>query len=120
MSGIFNIRSLAFVAVFTCSLMVVLSQNEDLESCVPVAQALAPCLGFIKGNGKPSASCCSGVKQLARDTKTKKDKVALCECVKKSLSVIGTYDPSRIPLIPKQCGVSVQIPPIKNSTDCSK
>lgn len=120
MSGVFNFRSLAFVAVLTCSLMVVLSQTEDVESCVPVAQSLSPCLGFIKGSGKPSASCCSGVKQLAGNTKTKKDKVALCECIKKSLAMIGPYDPTRIPLIPKQCGISVQIPPINNSTNCSK
>ncbi|XP_038891281.1 non-specific lipid-transfer protein Cw18-like [Benincasa hispida] len=130
MSGIFNLRStmgaLAFVAVLTCSLMVALSQNEDVESCVPVAQELSPCLGFIKGSDSafggehPSPSCCSGVKKLVGDAKTKKDKVDLCECIKKSLSMIGPYDPSRIPLIPKECGIPVQIPPIDNSTDCSK
>lgn len=131
MSGIFNLRStigtLAFVAMFTSSVMVALAQNADVESCIPVAQELSPCLGFIKGTSasgfggdNPSPSCCNGVKKLAGDAKTKNDRVALCECIKTSLSMIGAYDPSRIPLIPKNCGIPVEIPPIDKSTDCSK
>ncbi|KAG6582670.1 non-specific lipid-transfer protein-like [Cucurbita moschata] len=130
MSGIFHLRStigaLAFVAIFTCSQMVTLSQSADVEACIPVVQELSPCLGFIKGSDSafggenPSPSCCTGVGKLVDDAKTKKDRVDLCECIKTSLSMIGPYDPSRIPLIPEDCGIPAQIPPIDSSTDCSK
>ncbi|KAG7028550.1 Non-specific lipid-transfer protein 3 [Cucurbita argyrosperma subsp. argyrosperma] len=130
MSGIYNLRlmisALTFIAMLTSSMMVALSQNVDMGSCILVAQELSPCLSFIKGsNGgslgeNPPPSCCSGVTKLAADAKTKNDKVDLCECIKKSLSMIGAYDPNRIPSIPEGCGIPVQIPPIDNSTNCSE
>lgn len=120
------ISALAFVAIFTSPMMIALSQTDDEAACEPVMQELTPCLSFIKGSDsefggpKPSPECCNGVKKLISDTKTKADKVATCECLKKALGMIGTYDPSRIPLITKNCGIAIQIPPIDNSTDCSK
>ncbi|KAI4369835.1 hypothetical protein MLD38_018237 [Melastoma candidum] len=60
-----------------------------------------------------------GVKSMAGEAKTKPDRQAICECIKKALASID-YDPSLIPTLPKKCGISISFPPIDQNTDCSK
>ncbi|KAF3439873.1 hypothetical protein FNV43_RR18151 [Rhamnella rubrinervis] len=115
---------LSFLSVFSCSTIV--QSEPSAPSCGTVTQEIAPCLSFLKGKhpneggNKPSTECCSGVKELSLKAKTKQDRQAICLCTKTALSQVGDYDPSRIPLISKSCGLSFALPPIDKNTDCSK
>ncbi|KAH7519489.1 hypothetical protein FEM48_Zijuj08G0041700 [Ziziphus jujuba var. spinosa] len=123
------------VALLMLAILLLLSSSTvvcetSAPTCTVVAQELAPCLSFLKGSGdeqrlkegdnKPSKECCQGVKDLSSKAKTKLDRQRICQCTKIALSQIGTYDPSRIPLISKDCGLSFTLPPIDKNTDCSK
>nr|GEV25523.1 non-specific lipid-transfer protein-like [Tanacetum cinerariifolium] len=77
---------------------------------------LPPCLGFINGQ-EPSEFCCSSVRNLKDMGKTKDDRVAMCNCVKQVTRII-TYDPKRITLLPKKCGVDSTFPPIDKEYNC--
>lgn len=87
-------------------------------NCAMVATLLSPCLGFINGQ-EPSSFCCSSVENLKDMGKTKDDRVAICDCVKQTIGLIN-YDPKRIPLLPKKCGVDSSFPPVDSSFDCKK
>lgn len=123
------------VAFFMLAILFLLSNSRvvcetSAPTCAAVTQELAPCLSFLKGSGdeqqpkegdnKPSKECCQGVKDLSLEAKTKQDRQSICQCSKIALSQIGTYDPSRIPLISTDCGLSFTLPPIDRKTDCSK
>jgi len=89
--------------------------------CPTVIQDVAPCLSFLKSNTKhPSEECCQGIKRLNADAGTQQNRKAICRCLKKGLEAVGDYDPKLIPLVPKDCGLSVTLPPIDKSTDCTK
>ncbi|KAL9690239.1 hypothetical protein QQ045_010636 [Rhodiola kirilowii] len=95
-------------------------------SCPVIVQSLFPCLDFIRGRSaiealdKPSQSCCSGVKSISDQIKTRKDRTEACECLKQALSGIGSYDPKKFPQLSKECGASQEFPPIDRNTDCPK
>lgn len=98
---------------------------NDLSAaaCNEVIAELTPCAAFVKkgGSSSPSSACCSGVKDLSNIAKTKSDREAICRCFKKLLPAVGSsYDPSRIPLLPKKCGVPINLPPLDSKTDCTK
>ncbi|KAJ0111839.1 hypothetical protein Patl1_00600 [Pistacia atlantica] len=61
----------------------------------------------------------SCTKAISDEAKTQGDRQAICKCLKKALAIAGTYDKNRIPQIPKSCGVSISLPPVDFSTDCS-
>lgn len=91
---------------------------DAAPSCPRVATMLAPCFGYINGQ-EPSRMCCSSVENLQKMGKTKDDRVAMCNCVKQVTRLIN-YDPKRITLLPKKCGVSLTFPPVDKNYDCSK
>ncbi|KAA8516171.1 hypothetical protein F0562_019350 [Nyssa sinensis] len=109
-------RLLSFFAIF----LLVSRPAMAAPSCPIVVVELRPCLAFIKSSGVPSKDCCEGVKKINDLGKTKPDRVAICNCIKNALSIVGPYDPSRIPLIPEKCGVPINLPPIDQKFDCSK
>jgi len=95
--------------------------GDNATSCTEVAKDLAPCLTFIQGKqNKPSQKCCDGAKLLNNAAETQPDRQDICECIKTALSAVGNVDTSRIPLIVKDCKLSVKLPPIGPKTDCSK
>ncbi|GLT71981.1 hypothetical protein SLA2020_439570 [Shorea laevis] len=95
--------------------------GDNATSCTAVANDLGGCLTFIQGKeDKPSQKCCDGAKQLNDTAKTKADRQAICECIKKALSAVGKIDTSRIPLLAKDCKISVKLPAIGPDTDCTK
>ena len=107
------------------SIVILLSRCEADEvsiSCPEVILQIAPCASFLQQNSmkKPSQACCNGIKKLSGDAGTQKDRTAICQCLKQGLAKIGKYDPKRITLLPKDCGVSVKLPPIDQKTDCSR
>ncbi|XP_031394195.1 non-specific lipid-transfer protein-like [Punica granatum] len=92
-------------------------------ACNEIIQELMPCVGFVKkgGSSAPTGACCSGVKDLSNIAETDSDRQAICHCIKKVLPAVGDrYDPSRIPLLPKKCSVSIKFPPLDSKTDCTK
>lgn len=90
-------------------------------SCPTVIEEVAPCASFLQGSSKkPSEACCSGVKKLSGDAATQNDRAAICQCLKQGLAFVGKYDPKLISQLPKDCGLSLTLPPIDQKTDCSK
>ncbi|CAK9165781.1 unnamed protein product [Ilex paraguariensis] len=98
-------------------LLLVARSVMSAPSCTAVVNEVQTCLGFLQGNG-PSPACCSGVKDLKNNAKTKADRVAICNCIKNALSNVK-YDPKRLTLLPQKCGVNYNLPPIDQKYDCS-
>ncbi|KAH6779973.1 hypothetical protein C2S52_011210 [Perilla frutescens var. hirtella] len=90
----------------------------SVPSCPDVIKNVAPCLSYLQGKSA-SPQCCAGVKGLSGMAKNQQDRMAICECVKQALSSYA-YDPKRIPLLPKECGAEVVLPPVDKNYDCSK
>ena len=66
-------------------------------------------------------ACCAGAKAIANQANTKNDRQAVYECLKEALEKVGSYDPSRVPLIAEKCGVDVYMHPITGEIEyCSK
>lgn len=109
--------------VFASVLLLVCKAAMAAPSCGTVNTAVEPCLPFLKGEadatGPPSEACCLGTRQVNELAKSNDDKVAICNCAKDSLLQFGDYLPSRIPLIPLQCGLPFNLPPIDKDFDCS-
>ncbi|PON51344.1 Lipid transfer protein/Par allergen [Parasponia andersonii] len=94
--------------------------QPDQPSCNKVVNELSPCLPYVRGReDKPSKSCCDGAKQLNDEAKSKQDKQAACECIKKVLNTLPDVDTSRISSLPKECGISFNLPPIDRNFDCT-
>ncbi|KAL3622230.1 hypothetical protein CASFOL_033641 [Castilleja foliolosa] len=91
----------------------------SVPSCAEVFNDLAPCLGYLQGTSEsPTTLCCAGVKALKAIEITKEDRVASCNCGKQALSVF-IYDPNKLSLLPKECGVDWNMPVIDKNFDCS-
>ncbi|KAK4747379.1 hypothetical protein SAY87_013965 [Trapa incisa] len=98
-------------------------QRISVPVCSKILEELTPCAAFVKrgGTSAPSTACCSGVNDLKNIAKTNSDRQAICRCLKQVLPEVGnSYDPSRIPLLPKKCGVPLNLPPLDSKTDCAK
>ncbi|KAI4355228.1 hypothetical protein L6164_004021 [Bauhinia variegata] len=101
--------------------IVMLSRSEAIP-CTEVIKEVTPCADFLvqDSSNQPSKDCCNGVIDLNKNAKTKPDRVQVCECIKQALAN-AKYDPNRIPLLPKACGISdLTLPPINKNTDCNK
>ncbi|XP_054779966.1 non-specific lipid-transfer protein-like [Prosopis cineraria] len=118
------------VAMMVMAIVVLLSSTSEAEhhgspaaavSCNQLIPAITPCRRYLMGtNSKPSEGCCNGVKIINEKSRAKQDLVVACNCIKQALSLVGKYDPNRIPMIPKQCGFPFSLPAISKNTDCSK
>ncbi|KAF5733519.1 hypothetical protein HS088_TW17G01063 [Tripterygium wilfordii] len=99
-----------------------LSETVNETSCSTIIQDVFPCLDFVDGSSKyPSTACCYGVKGISDSVNDKGDRKAICECLKNTLSSLGTaYDPNLVSQLPAMCGVPITIPPIKGDTDCTE
>ncbi|KAI3444423.1 hypothetical protein Pfo_001088 [Paulownia fortunei] len=110
MSRLLYVLVLVFVLLISKS-------ADSVPSCGEVVKDLSPCLSYLQGKD-PTPQCCSGVKGLKTIAKTKADRVATCNCGKQALSKFN-YDPKRLPLLPKKCGVDLNMPAIDKNFDCS-
>ncbi|XP_061995969.1 probable non-specific lipid-transfer protein 2 [Rosa rugosa] len=109
-------RLIAFLAI-----LFFVSAAHSAPSCPVIAQEMAPCLTFVKGTtDELSQACCNGAKDLSNNVHSNQDKKDICLCLKDALSKIGDYEPSRVSLVPKKCGLKLNLPPIDQNTDCSK
>ncbi|CAI9101131.1 OLC1v1038389C1 [Oldenlandia corymbosa var. corymbosa] len=103
---------------------VVCVTDDDVEalSCGYVSSQLNPCVGYITNlANKPSSACCNGVKKVSNGARTKKDLIAVCNCIKAELRKLGKKsNASRIANLPHQCGVSRNFPPIDPHYNCAR
>lgn len=92
-----------------------LSDPELPDSCLDVLEQLMPCLDYlIDDDDKPSEDCCSGAKEVVNDNKTKQE---TCRCLK---AVLRGFDSRRFSQISEQCGLSLALPRIDATFDCSR
>jgi len=109
------------VMVSMVILLITGCEAQGSINCPEVFDDVAPCVSFLKSNTKhPSEDCCQGIKTLNGEAGSQENREAICLCLKQGLASVGDYDPKRIPLVPKECGLSVDLPPIDDKTDCKK
>ncbi|XP_075512480.1 non-specific lipid-transfer protein 1-like [Primulina tabacum] len=115
-----NPMYVALIALTAAALIAPPPTAEAVVSCNSVLTTLSPCLNFVLvGGAVPPTECCYGVKSLANAAATKKDRQAVCSCLK---SVASSATPSIInnaAELPGKCGVSIPYV-ISPSTDCSR
>ncbi|GAV59992.1 Tryp_alpha_amyl domain-containing protein, partial [Cephalotus follicularis] len=107
------------IAVIMVWLMV--EPGQAAISCSQVESSLAPCLPYLTlaQRGAPSATCCTGVRNIKTMTLTTPDRRAACECVKTAASRYRGIKPDAASQLPKQCGVDIGIP-ITKDVDCNR
>ncbi|CAI9112880.1 OLC1v1013380C1 [Oldenlandia corymbosa var. corymbosa] len=88
-------------------------------SCDTVYNDLYPCLGYVMGNSKVDPACCSGIKAVIAEAKTKNDRQSVCSCLKPLASSASDDQIKRASQVPKQCGINFPIV-ISRNVDCSK
>lgn len=94
--------------------------SEAAITCGQVSSAIAPCLSYARGTGSaPSASCCSGVRNLKSAASTAADRRAACNCLKNAARGVSGLNAGNAASIPSKCGVSIPYT-ISTSTDCSR
>ncbi|KAK4268878.1 hypothetical protein QN277_022107 [Acacia crassicarpa] len=95
--------------------------QAEAITCTGVILEVHPCRGYIiKAKRIPTKACCLGVKEIYNKAKTRPDRLEVCKCIKSALSVLDSYDPQRIPLIPTKCGLPFSLPAINKHTNCNK
>ncbi|XP_020236676.1 non-specific lipid-transfer protein 1 [Cajanus cajan] len=87
-------------------------------SCSTVTNYLSPCYSYLRNGGKPSSSCCDGVKNIYNEDKNTADVRATCNCLK-SLASETTVSANYAASLPAECDVKIPYK-ISNSTDCTK
>ncbi|KAL2478696.1 Non-specific lipid-transfer protein 4 [Forsythia ovata] len=113
-------RLLGILSIFV--LLVLRPATAAAPPCTTVNAKLSSCLSYIDGHSTlPPSDCCAGVKEILGQATSKPDKIAICNCIKSALANLGTdVEPGRVSNLPKQCGMSVSLPPITKDYDCSK
>ncbi|KAJ4979950.1 hypothetical protein NE237_010730 [Protea cynaroides] len=100
-------------------LLLLLPTSEAAISCSTVVSDLTPCLSYLRsGSGKPSVSCCSGVKKLAATATSTADLKTACNCIKTAAKQVNP-NASAAQSLAGDCGVKLPFT-VSTSTDCSK
>ncbi|KAK9668401.1 hypothetical protein RND81_13G057700 [Saponaria officinalis] len=91
-------------------------------SCDVVVQELSPCLSYLDEQAiSPTQHCCQGVKVIwSNYGKSKGKRQAVCQCLESMLPYVGAIDGSLVTALPKQCGLSIKLPRVTNSFNCSQ
>ncbi|KAL6568754.1 hypothetical protein OROHE_004438 [Orobanche hederae] len=91
---------------------------EGALSCGMVLTSLSPCLGYLRGGGSVTPSCCDGIKSVKNAAGTTPDLRAACQCVK-TLVHSTDSNPYFVNKLPEICHVNI---PFKYSPslNCSK
>ncbi|XP_021851884.2 LOW QUALITY PROTEIN: non-specific lipid-transfer protein 1-like [Spinacia oleracea] len=115
--------SSAVVVKLGCALLIMcmLMHVEAAVTCGQVTSSLAPCIGYLEGNGSPSPAkaCCGGIKSLNSMASTPDDRKAACGCLKSAAASVKGINYSAASSLPAKCGVNIPYP-FSTSTDCSK
>ncbi|KAL6520844.1 hypothetical protein OROGR_017413 [Orobanche gracilis] len=98
--------------------LAIITHAEGALSCVTVLSNLSPCLGYLRGGGSVTPSCCDGLKSVNNAAGTTPDLRAACHCIKTLIPSTGS-NPDYVNSLPGICHVNI---PYKYSPslDCSK
>ncbi|KAG0473732.1 hypothetical protein HPP92_015075 [Vanilla planifolia] len=88
-------------------------------SCGQVAAAVGPCISYIRGRGRLTASCCKGVRYLNSAATTTPARRMACGCLKKLSGSVPGLRPRLAAGLPGKCRVRVPYP-ISTTTDCTR
>lgn len=88
-------------------------------TCGQVTSSLATCIGYLRGGGILTPSCCNGVRSLNNAARTTPDRQAACKCLKSAAGSVSGLNLGNAAGLPKACGVNIPYK-ISPSTDCSK
>ncbi|KAL3512665.1 hypothetical protein ACH5RR_025382 [Cinchona calisaya] len=111
---------LKLLCVGLMGLVLLAPQGEAVISCSTVYSSLYPCLGYVMGTGPLDPKCCTGIKSLLAQAKTKEDRQSVCNCLKSlASSSSGNANFGKAQSLPGKCGVSLPYK-ISPSIDCSK
>ncbi|KAD0455670.1 hypothetical protein R6Q59_027157 [Mikania micrantha] len=105
--------------VVVACMLVFAPHAEATITCGQVVSRLIPCLAYLRSGGKPSPSCCSGVRALNSAASTTADRKTACGCLQKSYSNYKGVTQGYASSLPSSCGVNIPYK-ISPSTDCSK
>ncbi|KAL9256030.1 Non-specific lipid-transfer protein-like protein [Drosera capensis] len=106
------------VAIMVCMALTA-PLAEAAMTCGTVTKGLAPCMGYLRSGGSPSAACCNGVRSIKGMAATKADRQVACNCLKSAASRVSGIKLNNAASLPGKCGVSVSLP-ISPRTDCSR
>lgn len=111
---------LAKVVLAAIVLLMVSGLAMATPSCKNIMNELHPCVPYLsKTEGQPSSSCCNGPKYLAPYFHSKKDRQAICQCLRRGAKFL--VDNSVVDSLPKKCKVSITLPHYSHGqVDCSK
>ncbi|CAL0316767.1 unnamed protein product [Lupinus luteus] len=100
-----------FVGFLTLvAIMLLTVEPGQSFSCNDATNQVAPCLGYISGQGgdAPPSECCNGVRALVSSVPTTPDRRAACECLKGAAAAFPAIKDDLANSLFKKCGVSVE------------
>lgn len=112
---------LAILTLLVSSCVISNGADTDSQLCSTIFRQLSPCIPYLtKSVVSPSKNCCDGAKSLEKYGRTKKDRQDFCMCVKARAQSLNGLDFSRANQLPDLCNLSVELPQMSLSFDCSK
>uniref|UniRef100_A0A6N2K7N7 Non-specific lipid-transfer protein n=1 Tax=Salix viminalis TaxID=40686 RepID=A0A6N2K7N7_SALVM len=114
-------RSLKFVCLVVCAVVMAASTAEAAISCNQVVSALTPCISYVVSNGALTQQCCQAIRGLNSAAKTTPDRQGVCTCLKNTASQFASNS-RNVALaagLPGKCGVKLPYK-IDPSTDCKR
>ncbi|XP_031280895.1 non-specific lipid-transfer protein 3-like [Pistacia vera] len=110
------------ILVFIATLSLISSSAMGIApTCDFVVLQLNPCLSYLmRTEATPHNSCCLGVNNLKGYSNDKTARRTICQCIEQAAPTYKGIDYSLISGLPQKCGVSVKLPAVSPSFDCSK
>ncbi|KAE8775919.1 non-specific lipid-transfer protein 1-like [Hordeum vulgare] len=101
-------RAAAPALLLVAALLVAARGASAALSCSTVYSRLTPCAGYAQNGGAVPQACCSGIRTLKSEARTKADIRAACACLK-TLAAAAAGGPAlgRAAGLPGRCGVSL-------------
>ncbi|KAJ3694616.1 hypothetical protein LUZ60_010096 [Juncus effusus] len=106
------------------TLLILLISTTSLVHTIPlpcneITHLVTPCMPYLSGRAvMPYRMCCAGINVLNRTTVTHNDRMTICNCLKFVASRFSTVDFSRAALLPRLCGIAVNVT-ITPNMDCA-
>ncbi|KAL5710858.1 hypothetical protein ACHQM5_021370 [Ranunculus cassubicifolius] len=104
--------------VFACMVIATPLVNAAI-SCGQVASSLTPCYPYLRYGRSISSACCRGIKSLNTTAKTRSDRRAVCNCLKKFTTSIQGINLKNAKSLPGKCGVYLPYS-ISTSMKCNR
>ena len=109
----------SLLVITAAFLLISTPRVESAVTCGTVANAVSPCINYIRGAGPLTPACCGGVKGLNAAANTTPARQTACNCLKSLAGRISGLNAGLARGLPGRCGVNVPFV-ISTSTDCTK